>query len=432
MKILKFTLILMLYSSLVFGQENIFSIGGEIRNRAEFRDGYGTLLTPQQDPTFFNAQRNRIILDASYQNFIVKLTLQDLRIWGESVYGSTGNDNNSLDFYEAWIKYKFSEKWALKFGRQEITYDDGRIFSSSVFKNTSVTHDAAVLIYENKEKNMEFHLGAVGTNSKEDNYLNSYSLNQYKYLGFAWFGKKISDNFKFSLIDIADGNQKANTNGTVYLRNTAGTNFTASYLGFELTGIFYTQNGKIKDGRDVNANFYSLNFSYKYGKLKATAAYDHYSGSDITNSKYSEESNSFDKLFGTGHTFLGYMDYIASNIPNDTKNAGVNDLIGQLKFKFSDKLNLETTFHLFSLDKENITNASNSVVKVDKLLGSEVDLMLIYSPNKTITINTAYCFMLQKESMEILKNVAKDQSRFPQWFYLMITFKPTFFTTKKE
>jgi hypothetical protein len=64
-------------------------------------------------------------------------------------------------------------------------------------------------------------------------------------------------------------------------------------------------------------------------------------------------------------------------------------------------------------------------------LGSEIDLMYTYKPISNLELNAAYCFFLPTESMEKYDGLKSGSSRFAQYAYIMITYKPNFFSTAK-
>ena len=61
-----------------------FTLSGEIRPRAEFRNGFKTLNTEANDPAFFIEQRSRINFGYKNEKLGFKLSLQDVRIWGNA------------------------------------------------------------------------------------------------------------------------------------------------------------------------------------------------------------------------------------------------------------------------------------------------------------------------------------------------------------
>ena len=67
-----------------------------------------------------------------------------------------------------------------------------------------------------------------------------------------------------------------------------------------------------------------------------------------------------------------------------------------------------------------------------KSLGSEVDIMYVYKPIPNLELNAAYCFFLPTSTMEKMSNIGVGKSKFAQYAYLMVTYKPNFFNSDKK
>lgn len=110
-----------------------FTLDGEIRPRFEYRNGFKNVLDSTQSPAAFVDQRTRLNFGYKTDGYIFKITVQDIRVWGSQpqTVGTAAQQNNSgayIAVHEAWAEALLNEKWSLKFGRQEIVYDDHRIF----------------------------------------------------------------------------------------------------------------------------------------------------------------------------------------------------------------------------------------------------------------------------------------------------------------
>jgi hypothetical protein len=69
-------------------------------------------------------------------------------------------------------------------------------------------------------------------------------------------------------------------------------------------------------------------------------------------------------------------------------------------------------------------------VKTD--LGSEIDVMFLYKPFPSLELNAAYCLYMQTHTKEIMDGLKPGTGRLGQYAYLMITYKPNFFTSEKK
>ena len=407
-----------------------FAINGELRTKTMFLDGYKQLFNGSQNPYGLIVQRSRLLLDYKKDQISFGFSVQDVRNWGQDL---TSANNSNVGIFEAWAKYNFNEKLAIKFGRQQIKYDDERLFSVSNWSDQGIVHDLAIFQYDNKAKSVKADLGIAMNNnnfSTFTNYLTDYTVKSYKYLSYLWLNKLFMDNkLDVSLMSIIDVNQKPADPNILNSRFTLGPNINFKTEKFKIGGIFYYQGGKLADGKTVKSNFYSAKLSYNITKnLELAVAYDHYSGTNFKDTVLAKtESTTFDKLYGTGHTFLGYMDYFTGNSSDITKGAGINDFYIRANFNFKEKHNLEATYHLYNLDKAYVLGSL-----INKNLGSEIDLVYTYKYNKIINLSLGYCTMLPNESMEYLSKIKIGESKFAQFAYLMVAFKPNFFTSKEE
>lgn len=101
-------------------------------------------------------------------------------------------------------------------------------------------------------------------------------------------------------------------------------------------------------------------------------------------------------------------------------------------YKFSKKTSAELNYHYLSTTKSVIDSVSTPGVnlKADHYLGSEVDFVLKYKPVNNLEFNCGYSFMAASPSMELIKG--GDHSKFQQWGWVMLTFKPEFFNSGKK
>ena len=166
--------------------------------------------------------------------------------------------------------------------------------------------------------------------------------------------------------------------------------------------------------------------------------FDHLSGNDFSDTaEFKTTVKGFSTLYGTSHRGYGYMD-LFTVVAKDNLSAGLNDLYARATFSFSkDKMSLEGTYRWFSIPHNYlfVANPKTGALpyqKVDKSLGSEIDLMYIYKPFPNLELNAAYCFFLPTKTMELSSNLKAGTSQWAQYAYIMITYKPNLFTTEKK
>ena len=105
-----------------------FTISGEFRPRAEYRDGYTKLRDSTQSPYGDILGRERIIFDYNNNKFTTRFSLQHAFVFGENnYYNSDTIKNNTVNIFEAWFKYNFTKSFAIRVGRMAISYDDQRV-----------------------------------------------------------------------------------------------------------------------------------------------------------------------------------------------------------------------------------------------------------------------------------------------------------------
>ena len=156
-----------------------FMIDGQLRQRAEFRDGYRRLPSEDSNPAALIAQRTRLNLTYAHEDRVrTRISFQDLRVWGAEEKMVM---HPSFGLYEAWLALAFSENISLQAGRQELRYDQSqRLMSFNDWAPRGRTHDAIVFKYENA--NSKLHIGGAFNQSAERLFETNYYLNNYKTL----------------------------------------------------------------------------------------------------------------------------------------------------------------------------------------------------------------------------------------------------------
>ena len=132
----------------------------EVRSRGEYRRDSpelagGSASSPSVQDAFGILERTRLGVGADYGGvrgdpglLRAQLTLQDARAWGSAptgVLGSAESSPASTGHYEGWIEARTSAARPayLRFGRQEVTWGDGRLLASADWSPTGRTLDAA-------------------------------------------------------------------------------------------------------------------------------------------------------------------------------------------------------------------------------------------------------------------------------------------------
>ena len=171
-KLLVLTMFVGLLGDYAYAQ---FSLSGEVRPRMEYLHGYSTLTEKDADPAGFVSQRTRI--NFNYANNRVKMyvSMQDVFLWGSQP--QLFKTSNSLSVHQAWGQYYLTPSLSLKLGRQELSYDDERIFGSSNWDQQGRSHDAALLRYDGL---LRIDIGAAFNQNERHLSGTYYNLHNYK------------------------------------------------------------------------------------------------------------------------------------------------------------------------------------------------------------------------------------------------------------
>lgn len=411
MKINKiFSIILILITSLAYSQ---FKIDAEIRPRAEYRHGFKTLFPDNASAALFTSQRTRLNFTQSINKLNFYVSVQDVRVWGD-VPQLNSADNNGLSLHQAWAEVLLDANFSLKLGRQEVIYDDSRIFGNVGWAQQARSHDMALIKY--KKGSFKLDVGLAFNQSKENLIgTNLTTPRTYKSLQYAWLHKDWN-NFSGSFLFLNNGLQSSN--GIKYSQ-TVGTHLKAKKNNLNLAANLYYQFGNDVANNDLSAYLLGLEANYKLtDKTKIGLGVELQSGNDYNNT--TSKNNAFTPFYGTNHKFNGFMDYFY--VGNHANNVGLLDIYAKANFKLNSKSSLTAFVHSFSAAAD--INAS-----VSKQLGTEIDLVYGYKFTKEIGVKAGYSQMLASKGMEALKMNTDNNTN--NWGWVMVTIKPTLFSSKK-
>ncbi len=159
-----------------------FSVDAQLRSRFEIRDGYQKLAAEGLNPAVFISQRTRLSFSYESKLLKVKVTPQDVRIWGDqTVQSPTGvGDNPSLDLLEAYAELKIGNNGWISAGRQQLVYDNKRLLGDRNWNQTGIAYDAVV--FKLLTGNSNIHAGAVWNTLMETTSENLYPTSRIKSL----------------------------------------------------------------------------------------------------------------------------------------------------------------------------------------------------------------------------------------------------------
>ena len=424
-KVFLSTLLAVLFTINALAQQ--FKISGELRPRFEYRHGYKTLASPKQDAANFISQRTRINLDFLSEKYNVYFSLQNVRVWGD-VGTLSKNDKYGVAFHEAWGEYYFNSKFSVKLGRQEISYDDQRMFGSVGWAQQARSHDALLLKFKTGEKG-RLHLGLALNANGETLFDEDYTVNQYKSLQYAWYNTKFKEAFGLSALFLNNGMTYNkiididNTDQKITYSQTFGGRLTYKKNSLSADASTYFQTGNTpsissNDKVNLSAYYFTLNAKYKItDQFLLGAGVEILSGNNQTDN--SSKDKAFKPFYGTNHKFNGWMDYFY--VGSYMNSAGLIDINSPIIYK---KNNFSAVLipHFFS-SQGGLLKQDKSTA--DSFLGTEIDLNLGYKMHKNISFNLGYSHMFATDSMELIKVGNKNETN--NWAWAMVTFKPTFF-----
>jgi hypothetical protein len=350
--------------------------------------------------------------------------LQDVRTWGSEPQLVIG-DGKWTTLHEAWAKVNFGEKFAFKFGRQEIIYDDHRIFGNVGWAQQARSHDAAIIQFA--DNGWQADLGFAFNQDQPQSTTTYYSVNRsYKSFQTIWINKK-TENFNGSFLFLNNGLEGGTIDNpsTIYSQ-TIGTRLGANFSSWSGHFVFYYQGGKMSNNTtQINATLIGVDLDYKISKtLSALIGYERQSGNSELNQD-TVVNNSFTPFYGTNHKFNGFMDYFY--VGNHINSVGLSDLYLRLRYAKS-KIILTSFVHVFSAANDVVDQTG--LVVLDNYLGTEVDLVASYTLVKDVNIKVGYSQMFATPTMEAIKGGSKDATS--NWAWLMITLKPKFFSGKDK
>lgn len=409
------------FTKKVNSENKIFTVGLEFRPRFEYRNGYKQLPNDTTNAAFFTSERSRLNISYEQPKFKFQTSIQDVRVWGQ--YGQVSS-TGSLNVFEAFAEVEIMEHFSVRLGRQKIELDNGRLFSAANWSQLSRAHDGLNLIYTNEKIQTELFTAFNQSSERifETSYLPTTFAN-YKMLNLHYLKAKLNDNFTVTTINAADSFESKTSSQTLYTRGTSGGRLEFEKDNLYVTFSGYYQYGQLPSGMTIAAYYFQPEIRYKLQKWTARLGAEILSGDDTTQT--SEKSKSFVPLYGVAHKFMGNLDYFTS-FPTDVKKGGLVNPYLFCYYDVNKKLTLHSDFHLFYLENKVLDTQKNSI---SSYLGFENNLSLQYKYNTFTNVDLGFSYMMAEKSMEVLKG--GDSNKTPLWGYVMFTFKPELFSSKK-
>ena len=429
------------------------TVSGQLRTRTEFRDGQGSPAVSDTVPAFFTSQRTRLNFGFASYRFKVYASVQDVRVWGQDASSVNRVTTDVLDgfmLHEAWGELSLVDtgrvvkNFTLKIGRQELVYDDVRLLGNLDWLQQARRHDAAVLKFGHNGWTAHTGLAFNQNAERKSNHIYNgvptgypASTNgltaMYKSMQFIYIGRKVQfgnvsflafkDDFsKFHFAETDVEKKDPIYDRGVWSRITLGGHFAGTaFKKLGITASAFYQAGKYREGTSLDE--YLLSLSAMYSPIKK---FSFGAGIDLTSGNNGADParkyQRFDPLYGTPHKFWGYMDYFY--VADGFGSNGLTNYYLKAKFNPKDDLLISLDAHRFVLP----TAVSNEAgEKLNKSLGTELDITLNYAITGSINLEAGYSSMFSSSTLTSVKvkNI-KNADTFSSWAYLMISIKPEF------
>ena len=413
--------VIMCFFFISFSCRAQFDLGGQMLQRAEYRNGFGRLLEDDQKSVFWIGQRARIHAGYQHEQVTFFVSAQDIRTWGSTPQAK--ESDNFLSVHEAYVGLKWADHWHLKIGRQELNYDNVRFLGNLDWALQARAHDFALVKYERDQ--MKFHAGAGYNQDREILSRQPFTVtNQYKAAQFARY-ENTWNKFHMAALFWNNGAEQ-NNQGNMKTRYMQTWGFPMlRYVGEDITvaAFYYHQRGKDITNRPVRANNAALQVSYlrKVGtnearKLQATAGFEFISG---TSQQATDNVNrSYNPLYGTNHAHNGYMDffYVGGRHVN---SVGLHDYFLRIRYDLSAVFFLSLNSHRLVASKDVFEGAVN----LNKGLGTEMDLTVGYVLNDVVSLQVGYSQLWDDAALRVLQGV-NDPASLQNWSYAALLIRP--------
>ena len=425
-----FNLFLFAFAVFFFSGENLYSqsivLSGEVRPRYEFRHGYKTLTPDGAKAANFISQRTRFNAYYGSKYFKFGLVLQDVRVWGD-VPQLNKSDVNGLSIHQAWGEVIFSKKFSIKLGRQEISYDDQRIFGNVGWAQQARSHDAAIIKYR-PDKFTKIDVGFAYNAGKESLFKTDYNVNSYRTFQYVWYHEHFNKiGLSFLMLNNGMPYTESGKAQKVVYSQTIGSRLTYHNKALKFNTSFYYQGGKNKFDHSLSAMYFSANVAYTLpAKFTFGLGGEYLSGTSSKDQALHEKDKSFKPYYGTNHKFNGWMDYFY--VGSYMFNNGLFDVnlpLIQKVNKFTFKL---IPHYYVAAAKVSVKQSNDTWKDYKSSLGAEIDFSIGYTLSKNMIISGGYSQMLATQTLQEIKGGNYNNSN--NWAWVMFTFKPTFFSKK--
>ncbi len=417
---------ILLPAAVIHAQDNQFSVGADLLQRGEIRLG-GTAegSTADGDLAAFLLGRSRLNLSYQWKNMIeTSVTAQYSGTWG-----STG----ALSLYEGWLKFNPGKGFFIKAGRQDLSYDDLRIFGSDDWSMTGLSHDALKIGYEGHGHKVHL-FGAFNQNASNISGGTYYTggLQPYKGMAALWYHydfQKFPLGASLLFLNVSMQGGDKDVNEKTWHQQIVGTYLRFHPAKWNLEAAYYHQMGHAEDGLPIRAWMASGKLSFAPSpSVSLQLGYDYLSG----DSKFAtpaqgqigltrhEVIRGFNSIYGSHHKFYGAMDffYVSTYVGGFTP--GLQNAYAGIMWNPVRNLKLNAAYHFLA--------TAAKLESADRPLGHELELSAGYNFLPNLGLSMGYSFMHGTQTMVVLKRTSEKRNL--NWVWVMLRYAPRFFQTR--
>lgn len=382
----------------------------DMRMRYEFRNGYGGLRPDSAKAAHFVTQRNRLRLEYHDSKLKIRITPQNVRVWGD--VATTSRSDINLQLHEAWAELALGERGDVRIGRQELDYDDARILGNVDWNMQARSHDVIRISFR-PDSLQQLHAGAAINAGRESLFRENYPVaGQYRLMQFGWYhlgsaGRSLSLLVLNQAIPFPSGLQeKLAWNQTMGFRALRRTKSWHAELSS------YLQTGHIGELPLLAWQVAAAASADILEKWKITAGMERLSGQPAPGK--GKTVRSFNPWFGTNHKFNGYMDYFY--VGNHLNSVGLLDLYGSVDWR-AGRAGIQLASHYFAA-----AVPFETPLQQGRRLGTELDATFRFAIGRFSSLSAGYSQMIASPLLGQIKGGRYDKMN--NWFYTSLQVSP--------
>jgi len=392
----------------------------EIRPRMELRNGYDRSGIGDHGTATLLTQRNRITAAYWRKRLRVVASLQEIHVWADK---GDSPRIGGLNAYELYAESALTENFSLRAGRQALTLDDGRLFSSAPWAQQSRSHEGLRLLYS--KGTLSTDLTALLTRPYYQGFGNEYSpVGSHTYLFLAVHHLKYTFPNRLSLTLLSFTDLYEYSSDRIAQKVTTGGRLEYGYGDIHLTISGYYQAGRARDMARLSAYHLQSEVRWTHGNTRVRLGAEVLSGADATLPE--GRSHTFNIDYGVAWKFMGNMNMF-TRFPEDVGGRGLVNPYIFIQHDLGKGISIRADGHLFRTMYATHTPKTNVAASY---LGFENDLSANYSRGSLWDVRFGFSYFIAGDAMSRIGR-SEGQGRVPLWSYLMVSFNPEIFSVKR-